>query len=530
VKTTIAQSRPARLLLSVLVILGLPITYVAAAPNPALAAGEKAVVGMPFYGKWASASSHPSSHGPLTGGTKWALDVYAYNTEVRANVTGINGAVSMTVVALENNCGASTPVAGKRVRAEVKVGGVSVGYVSYEHLANVQVALNSTFSSGALLGTTSQWSYDTDCWEVTTNAGVHTHMSFRGNTCYVGYVNSQQLSAGDPIGVLGSGNTGTQEQCSEIPTEPTPTPEPEPADDQVVAKYDVDFDNDGYNDVAVFRRAGLSSSGLLRLYVTWGDTGRTTRTTTNLWEASYDWSLPVTPAGVVDFDNDGYDDIAVYQRTATNLLRLYVIWGSTGRTTRSATNLWEDNYPVNSEVVPAGIVDFDNDGYQDVAAFRRVGTGGNLLRLYVTWGSTGRTTRTATNLWELSYAASLPVTPGGIVDFDNDGYQDVTMTLRTSTNLLRLYTVWGATGRSSRSATNLSESTYDADLDVAAAGVVDFDNDGYNDVAVFRRAGLSSSGLLRLYVTWGSTGRTTRTTTNLWEASYDWSLLYFPVA
>jgi surface antigen len=282
----------------------------------------------------------------------------------------------------------------------------------------------------------------------------------------------------------------------------------------IAGQFNLDFDHDGRQDVAQFRRM---PSDLLRLYVTWGEDDRGPKTTTNVWETGYPTGLDVTPVGVDDVDGDGFDDILVFKRTTSDLLRLYVIWGTNGRNTRTATSIWETGYDTSRKVVPAGIADYDGDGIKDVSFFLKAGND-DLLRLYTVWGSHDRDSHTATNMWEMSYPSGRKVYPAGVADFDNDGKRDISVFVRLGDNdLLRLYTIWGAAGRNSRPATNMWEAGYPANLDVSPAGVTDFDQDDRDDIMVFSR---TSSGLLRLYAIWGGDSRNARTATNLWQKTY----------
>jgi hypothetical protein len=153
--------------------------------QPAHASDPETVqVGMPFGGKWArsvsgspndcsNSGAHPSCHPLYQSGANWSTDVYALDTDVAANFSHPTGTLSLRIEFVGNvaNCSA-----GKVVRVRVKVDNVDLGWVQYVHLDTALAnGYAGDISNGYVLGKTKHWAYDANCWQVSTDAGVHTH-------------------------------------------------------------------------------------------------------------------------------------------------------------------------------------------------------------------------------------------------------------------------------------------------------------------------------------------------------------------
>lgn len=219
------------------------VVAIATAPSfeeqPAYAANtETAVVGMPFDGKWAAASlvnpdaqgnysdatsSHPSVH-PRTGTSEpdWTTDLYAApGTEANFNIGSVSG---NTVEYKISNVAETSCAAGKRVRVNIKVDNVNIGWVQYEHL-ETNITNDTLISPGYLLGKTKNWGNLT-CYKVSNDAGTHLHVAMKNvedkHSCYVnhGKPGEKALSAGVGLGVLGSTNGDIQQACVEAPSDP----------------------------------------------------------------------------------------------------------------------------------------------------------------------------------------------------------------------------------------------------------------------------------------------------------------------
>ncbi len=191
---------------------------IASATNPL------ATVGMPFTGKWAYNvnvdppytdlnSSHPSVHAKYYG--DWATDVYAADgTAVKLKVSSSDGPLSFYWIARPNG------TCGQRTVIGVKVNGIDVGSIYYEHLNGAVTSGNIT--NGMTVGYVHDWQ---GC-----NPGPHVHIELRNTSNYSCYTDNGKpgvtLSAGDSIGLLGSSNTAARQACADSLSMP---PGPPPA-------------------------------------------------------------------------------------------------------------------------------------------------------------------------------------------------------------------------------------------------------------------------------------------------------------
>ena len=171
---------------------------------------------MPFTGKWAwnvpvsppytdSNSSHPSVHTTYYG--DWATDLYAAaGTAVRLEVPYATGDLSYSWISVsDGSCGHRTVIS-------VRVDGVTVGSVYYEHLANA--VTSGAITNGMVVGYVHDWG---GC-----NPGPHVHIEFKNTSNYACWVDHGQpgastLNQGDDLGVLGSTNTGPKQACTSMP-------------------------------------------------------------------------------------------------------------------------------------------------------------------------------------------------------------------------------------------------------------------------------------------------------------------------
>lgn len=185
---------------------------------------ETAVIGMPFPGKWSS-FVHPSSH--HYGSADWATDVYAPpDTEAKLNVGNVSGTATYTT----SNIADTSCSAGKRVRVNIKVDNVDVGWVQYEHL-DTSLTNDTTLLPGSVLGKTKNWG-NLPCYQVSNNNGVHLHVGMKNvqdnHSCYTDHgTQGVALAEGTNLGTIGSPNTAIQQACStESTTPPGTTPPP----------------------------------------------------------------------------------------------------------------------------------------------------------------------------------------------------------------------------------------------------------------------------------------------------------------
>lgn len=196
-------------------LLGFVVAQGVNAPS-ASAAGEQAVIGMPFTGKWAyntpvnppytdNNSSHPSVH-HTPGGGDWGTDLYAPSngTQVRLKVNYPGSNVSFAKISSSTSCGSS-------LRLNIIVNGNVVGWVYYAHMSNVTTS--TTFTNDMVIGTVS----DLGC-----NPGRHIHVEFKNtqanNACYEPHLVGETLTSSAALGLLGAQNSGTRQACIDLPS------------------------------------------------------------------------------------------------------------------------------------------------------------------------------------------------------------------------------------------------------------------------------------------------------------------------
>lgn len=168
--------------------------------------------------------SHPSVHHTPWGGD-WATDFYGYpGSPVRLDIREYSaGATAGTPygVVLSNGSSCASPYdwAGTAYQIALYDGaGSSVGWVLYAHVDTSGVGLypvGSVLGANTLLGYTAQypWSY---CYQVSTSAGVHTHVEAYNDhdyACYVPRPSGSVVAGGRALGGVGSNNTGPGQSC-----------------------------------------------------------------------------------------------------------------------------------------------------------------------------------------------------------------------------------------------------------------------------------------------------------------------------
>ena len=184
---------------------------------------EAVVVGMPANVRWAyygspkapagsdTIDSAPAYH--ATYGKDWATDLYApEGTALHLRLSGATGRVTTRYSVTDGGCGA-----GKRVRVYISVDSHPLGYVQYEHLNINNTHFSDGISNNEFLGRTHQWP-KSSCYQVSSPAGVHTHVGFYQNNRYSCWSDYGKVGTtvhdSDPLGVLGSNNLTARGACT----------------------------------------------------------------------------------------------------------------------------------------------------------------------------------------------------------------------------------------------------------------------------------------------------------------------------
>jgi len=294
-----------------------------------------------------------------------------------------------------------------------------------------------------------------------------------------------------------------------------------------------DFDNDGYDDLAIgvpYEDLGnpvVSNAGYI--VVIFGSSGGLNASDTEAWSkdgvsGSYeadDYFGRVLASG--DFDGDGYDDLAC-GTPSDNLVALnnsgsvdILFGGSGGLTTRVSNDHWHqdrtgiagaaEEYDGFGAALAVG--DFDDDGYDDLAIGVPYEDLGNPViddagYAHVLYGSSVGLSATGSDAFyqgggstsnsaEDDDSFGFSMTAG---DFDNDGYDDLVVGVPredwgTVPDAGMIHVFWGSsTGIDdhdqyiSQDNITVSGNTEDYDQFGLTLAASDFNGDGYDDIAV----------------------------------------------
>ena len=292
-----------------------------------------------------------------------------------------------------------------------------------------------------------------------------------------------------------------------------------------------DFDNDGYDDLAVGApyedAGGVSNAGYVTII--FGNAGGLDASQTQDWlkddvsgiREPDDFFGRVLAVG--DFDGDGFDDLAVGTPgddlgAVSNAGSVDILFGSSsGLTTRATDDHWHQDrsgIPGTAEEYDAfgaslAVGDFDDDGYDDLAIgvpYEDLGspTVDQAGYVHVLYGSSVGLAATdsdalyqgggnTSNSAETDDQFGLSLAAG---DFDNDGYDDLAVGVpmedwSTVVNAGMVHVFWGGSsgvddGDQSFSQESLSLNGTAEHFDEfgRTLAVSDFNGDGYDDLAV----------------------------------------------
>jgi disulfide bond formation protein DsbB len=150
-----------------------------------------------------------------------------------------------------------------------------------------------------------------------------------------------------------------------------------------------------------------------------------------------------------DFDDDGYDDLAIGVPnegigTADYAGAVNVLYGSSSGLSSTGNQMWHQNSPGILGICESGdnfgwslsVGDFDNDGYDDLAIgvfLEDIGTYADAGAVNVLYGSSTGLSSTGNQLWHQNTPGILGLSEIvdsfgwslSVGDFDNDGYDDL---------------------------------------------------------------------------------------------------------
>jgi hypothetical protein len=335
--------------------------------------------------------------------------------------------------------------------------------------------------------------------------------------------------------------------------------------EESVAESQCDFDGDTFDDKAI--SAAFEDIGAIQdagaVNVLYGSGGGLTATGDDIWYQDVGGIQGTSEASDLfgsslacgDFDDDGYDDLAIGAPgeaigTLTGAGAVNVLYGSADGLTATGNDIWYqdiDGIEGTSEAsdlfgtsLTSG--DFDDDGHDDLAIGapgEAIGTLTSAGAVNVLYGSADGLTATGNDIWyqdidgiegtsEASDLFGTSLTSG---DFDDDGHDDLAIgapgeDIGSLTSAGAVNVIYGAAGGLIATTDDIwyqniggVQGTSEAfDLFGASLSSGDFDKDGYDDLAIGapEEAIGSLAGAGAVNAIYGSTSGLTPTGNDIW--------------
>jgi len=308
-----------------------------------------------------------------------------------------------------------------------------------------------------------------------------------------------------------------------------------------------DFNNDGYDDMAVGIPGkdigGNTDAGAVS--VIYGTSTRLNAANSQIWHLDIagvkgnaktgvgEGESFGSSIGVGDFNGDGYDDMAVGITGKdiggnTDAGAVSVIYGTTTRLSAANSQIWHlDTAGVKGNAKTGvgegeffgnfiGVGDFNGDGYDDLAVSipgKDIGGNTDAGAVSVIYGTASRLSATNSQIWHLDIAGVTGKTKTGVGegesfgnsigvgDFNGDGYDDLAVgvtgkDIGGDTDAGAVSVIYGSASRLNAANSqiwhldtagvtgNAKTGVGEGEFFGSSMGVSDFNNDGYDDMAV----------------------------------------------
>ena len=459
------------------VIVGSPVSPVEAQTE------ERAVIRSPFdvtgqYGMWGGL---PSAH---WAPRDWSVDLYAYNEEVYPDVVGLTGDVVLKYDAMGANCTSTGANGGSWVRVDVYVDGIYVGDVQYGHLDTAGVTFPSpgtVIGSDFMLGKTKSWGDLAGCYEVTTQAGVHTHFTAT-KSCYANVV-SGNIAADAVIGGLSSSRVASyasRTMCT--------AGDLAGGDSGEMVKGSGGALGDS-NDLFAIKRRGASGKTEVHVIDNLNPSKFKANTATGLHSTDNDlWEF-----ASADYNGDGVSDLfAINRRGSSGKTEVHVINGADPGTflLNSQTAL----HPTDNARWEFAVAKYNGDSKPDIWAINRRGGSGK-TEVHILSGANP-------NQWLLNTATALHRTDNArwefaVAKYNGDSKPDIwAINRRGGSGKTEVHILSGA--NPNQWLLNTATALHRTDNELWDFVVADHSGDGKPDVYAVSRLG--SSGVTELHI------------------------------
>ncbi|MEZ4970887.1 MAG: T9SS type A sorting domain-containing protein [Flavobacteriaceae bacterium] len=249
-----------------------------------------------------------------------------------------------------------------------------------------------------------------------------------------------------------------------------------------------DFDGNGFDDIAAFYDNGNSSTSL-HMWLSSG-THITYQNSSGWWSTSgYDPNKITGRVVSGDFDGNGFDDIAAFYDNGNSSTSLHM-WLSSGThiTYQNSSGWWStsgyDPNKITGRVVSG---DFDGNGFDDIAAFYDNGNSSTSLHMWLSSG-THITYQNSSGWWSTSGYDPNKIT-GRVVsgDFDDNGFDDIAAFYDNGNSSTSLHTWLSSGTHITYQNSNGWWNTSGYDVNKVKGRVVsgDYNNDGKTDISAF---------------------------------------------